>query len=215
MRVVVAILVFGLCISCATTKQFSSSPQDSSRPTDPQYTQDQITVKIPTEDLDKNLSRVYASTNTAHLSAIPLTGALIDSIGFLKSAKDDYNKFEYRKVADGYKAYLFNKVSCFYVFAKGPNDLSNLSQYHVSIANVGSEEHKAVIKSEQEHEFMLKTLNEIFPKTYSEGQPRSIATDSVYTQELICGNKIDFKKPFTIKFKSLHNDKTITELFWL
>lgn len=207
---VLFILIF---TACTTTKSIYSTPQDSSRYTDPKYTQDEITKKIEFPELDQNLSRFYAGESTTHISAIPLTGALIDSIGFLKSAKDDYNRYEYRKIADAYKASLFNKVSCFYIFLK--SDKSELKNYDILISNVGETEHKAVIKSEQEHESIVKTLNEIFSKTYTSGTPRSVEINSVFSQDLVCGNKIDFKKPFAVKFKSNSDDKTAIDLYWL
>ncbi|MES2769842.1 MAG: hypothetical protein V4596_11915 [Bdellovibrionota bacterium] len=207
-------VIFILILSaCATTDGFYSTPQSSSRITDVKYVQDEITKKIEFSELDENLSRFYSSQDTAHISVIPLTGALIDSVGFLKSSKDDYNRYEYRKIADTYKAYLFNKVSCFYVFLK--SDKSELKNYEVHISNIGENENKAMIKSEQEYESIVRTLNEIFSKTYKPGSPRSVETSSIFSQDLVCGNKIDFKKPFAVKFKSNSNDKTPIDLYWL
>ena len=199
--------------SCTTTKEFYSSAQDSSRNTDPKYTQDHITFKIPFTEFDQSLTRFYVGPNTSHVAMIPLTGALIDSIGFLKTEKDDYDKYEYRKISDGYKAYLFNKVSCFYVFIK--SDKAELKDYDIIIGNTGEAEHKATIKSEQEHNATLSTLNEIFSKTYTPGTPRSVETSSVFSQELVCGNKINFNKPFFVKLKSNSDDKTPIDLYWL
>lgn len=212
MKNLLILLTFAL-ISCTTTKGFFSTPQDSSRNTDPKYTQDHITAKIDFAELDKNLSRFYSGPNSPHIAVIPLTGALIDSIGFLKSAKDDYDRYEYRKLADGYKAYLFNKVSCFYVFLK--DSKVTLSEYDILVSNTGEAEQKAVIKSEQEHDFILKTLNEVFSKTYTQGTPRSIETSSVFEQNLVCSPKIDFKKSFSVKFKSNSDDKSLIDLYWL
>lgn len=199
-------------ISCTTSKDFFSSPQDSSRITDPKYTQSHITSKIEFNELDQNLSRFYSSPNSPHVAVIPLTGALIDSIGFLKSENDNYDKYEYRKLADQYKAYFFNKTSCFYIFLKNGNSLND---YDITSWNNGDAEQKVIIKSEAEYDSMLKILNEVFSKTYTPGTPRSVETSSVFEQDLVCGNKIDFNKPFSLKFKSNNNDKTSIELHWL
>ncbi len=209
----ITVMLILILSACATIDGFYSTPQNSSRITDIKYTQDEITKKIEFSELDENLSRFYASQDSEHVSAIPLTGALLDSIGFLKSSKDDYNRYEYRKIADAYKAYLFNKVSCFYIFLK--SDKSELKDYEIHISNIGENENKAMIKSEQEHESILKILNEIFSKTYKSGTPRSVETGSVFSQDLVCGNKIDFKKPFSMKFKLNSNDKTAIDLYWL
>lgn len=201
--------------SCATAPVFYSAPEDSSRNTDSKYTQDIISKQIDSTELDQNLSRFYVGPQSAHVSALPLTGAVIDSIGFIKTSKDDYNKYEYRDVANQYKAFLFNKVSCFFVFIKGNGVLSDLKKYEVQIGNVGGAEHTAVIKSEQEHLNTILMLNQMFPKTYSQGKARSLETDIQYSQELVCGDKIDFSKPFFIRFKANAEGQTTIELYWL
>lgn len=205
--------------SCSTTKEFYSTAENSSQKIDPKYTQNQITEKIPFEKLDQSLSRFYEGPETPHIAAIPITGALIDSIAFSKTAKDDYDRYEYRKIADSYKAFLFNKVSCFYTFIRGSDKQVSLKDYDIFIGNTGEAEHKAVVKNEQEHNSFLVTLNGNFPKTYTPGLSRSIDTASLYTQDLICGDKIDFKKPFYIQFKFKSKDtvenKTVIELYWL
>lgn len=206
------LMIFLTLTSCATTKEYSATPEDISRKADPAYTQDSITQKLNFEDFDKDLSRFYVAPNSPQFAAIPVTGALIDNIAFSKSSKDDYNKFEYRKIADRYKAFLFNKTSCFYTFIKGPN--ADLKNYDLYIGNTGEPEHRAVVKAEQEHLSFLTILNGKFPKTYSEGKARSITTDVVYSQDLVCGNKIDFKKPFYIQLRS-KTDKNVIELYWL
>lgn len=202
-----------ILVGCSTADKFFSSASDSSRDIDSKYTQDHITSKIDFQELDQNLTRYYSSQNSPHVSIIPLTGALIDSIGFLKSTKDDYNKYEFRKISDGYKAFLFNKTSCFYVFLRDSQDF--LKDYDILVSNTGSTEQKATVKSDQNHDEILKILNEIFSKTYSPGTPRSIKTTSVFETNIVCSDKIDFKIPFSVKVKSSTNDKVLIDLFWL
>lgn len=211
MRTVVKIALAIIITSCTSKPKNLSAPHDSSRPVDPTYTAVEISSKIEPEILDQHLSRFYAIDQEFHFSAIPLTGVLLDTIGFIKTSKIDYNKFEYKKVSASYRAYLFNKVSCFFVFAKGPGDVSQLRNYEITIGNIGQNENKAIIKNEIEHQSAVTTLNEIFPKSYSTYHPRSIDINALYTQELVCGNKIDFQKPFFIKLKSKDNS---VELFW-
>ena len=204
-----------LLIGCTTTKKYLSAPQDTARETDSKYLQDEITRLVPAEDLDQNLSRFYISDKNLHISALPLTGAVIDSIGFLQSKRLDYDKYEYKKISAKYRSFIFNKKSCFFVFIKAQEKFSDLNNYQIFVSNIGEEKKSSKIKSELEHQDFLKTLNGIFPKTYQPQKARSIETTSVYSQELVCSEKIDFKKPFFIQFQSNSDDKSIIELYWL
>lgn len=215
----IPILFLLILSSCSTTKEFYSTAENSSKKIDPQYIQNQITEKIPFEELDRHLSRFYEGPETPHIAAIPITEALINSIALSKTAKDDYDRYEYLKIADSYKAFLFNKTSCFYTFIRGSDKQINLMSYDIFIGNTGEPEHKGVVKSEQEHNSFLVTLNGNFPKIYTPGLARSIDTTSLYTQDLICGEKINFNKPFYIQFKLKNKDpsenQTVIELYWL
>ncbi len=212
MKLIATILMIILYGGCASIPYTSSSPRDSSRPTDPQFTAQETTSKIAVKDLDKNLSRYYADQVGNLFSAIPITGALLDTIGFIRSEKDDYDKFAYKIVSNQYRAFLFNKTSCFFVFIRGSGDISKVGNYQITVRNNDSPEEKAVAKTEVEHLEVSKVLNEMFPKSYERIHPRSIETNSLYSQELVCSDKIDFQKPFSIQFKS---ESMTVELHWL
>lgn len=201
-----------IILSCSSAKKIYSTPEDSSRNLDPLFTQKEIDKRLDNSSLDKHLSRFYSSPNSPHVAAIPITGALIDSIAFLRTDKADYNKFEYKKVSNSYRAFLFNKVSCFFTFIKGTAEQANIGNYEISVKNLDGSEFTAKVKSEQEHLAFLTILNTMFPKTYVKNKPRSIEVSSLYSQDLICSDKIDFTKPFTVKFK--YKDTTI-DLLWL
>ncbi len=213
MRLILLLFIGLLFVSCSSAPKNFSRPEDASRNTDPLLLLPEIDKQIEPRVLDENLSRFYVAQDGLHVAAIPITGALIDSVSFLRTEKADYNRFEYKKVSQAYRAFLFNKVSCFYTFIKSnTQNQANISNFDIYVKGHEGKEFKAHSKSEHEHVAFIQRLNTMFPKTYDKNKPRSIEVNSLYTQDLICSDKIDFTKPFSLRFE--HAAHTI-DLFWL